>query len=76
MVRPVVLLDSGVPTEVELMVIAVCAANGCQHVRVDNITRSRVHELIASAAVMVDWCMPGTERLAVEAVRLRYTTPA
>ena len=74
--RPVVLLDADVPTAIEKQVGQICqSTTGCNLIRVTNVTRERVHELLERASAMVDWCMPGTERLAVEAVLCGAVTP-
>jgi len=83
--RPdLVLIDHDVPAEVEAAARAACAAHGCECVRVGGdrrgpkeeaavtFSRAQVAQLLARAKLVVDWCLVGSERLAIEAVR-RHT---
>lgn len=79
--RPdLVLIDHDVPAEVEAAARAACAAHGCECVRVGGdrrgpkeeaavtFSRAQVAQLLARAKLVVDWCLVGSERLAIEAV--------
>ena len=77
--RDLVLIDHDVPSEVEAAARAACDAHGYECVRVGSTTgavdsdatrrsREEVLRLLEAAKVVIDWCLVGAERLAIEAM--------
>ena len=77
--RDLVLIDHDVPSEVEAAARSACDAHGYECVRVGSTTgavdadttrrpREEVLKLLEAAKVVVDWCLVGAERLAIEAM--------
>eukprot|EP00854_Cymbomonas_tetramitiformis_P018817 gene18817-22482_t len=65
--RKLVLLDDDNPKEIITYVGQCCVVLGCEALVVQGYARSELPELYTKSAVVVDWCMRGSERMSLEA---------